>query len=446
MTLNVIIVGAGIAGLSTAISLRRAGHKVTIYERSALNDEVGAAINVPPNATRVLQAWGLDPAASRFVQAQGIMNAIGTTLEQVALVPLGGWVQGVYGAPFYFAHRVDLHEALKVLATGTEGPGEPAAVELRTQAVAYNPELPSIILSTGEVVTGDVVVAADGIHSIGVEAVLGQPNPPQPQELYNGCFRFLITAADLEADPETSWWNKDGERNGRMSIYMNGKTGNRFVSYPCRDHTIWNFVGIFHDEQLLSADTEDWHAPVDKSHLLNSFPDFHPSILAVLNKATEVKRWPLLYRSPVSKWTNGKMVIIGDAAHPMLPHQGQGGAQGIEDGIALGIILSGASADQVEERLAIFDKVRRPRASAIQVLSNAGQEQIELIHQEVEKYVGFVPKTPQEFSHFNWGNDIVDQCVESIKELDPEFALPADFFTKDPYMPKPQGGPPGGRP
>ena len=81
---------------------------------------------------------------------------------------------------------------------------------------------------------GDVVVAADGIHSIGVEAVLGQANPPQPQELYNGCFRFLLPAADLDADPETSWWNQDNHRQGKMSIYMNGKTGNRFVSYPCR--------------------------------------------------------------------------------------------------------------------------------------------------------------------------------------------------------------------
>lgn len=81
----------------------------------------------------------------------------------------------------------------------------------------------------------DLVIAADGIHSIGVEAVLGLPNPPQIQELYNGCFRFLIPAADIDSDPETSWWNKDGAKNGKMNIYMNGKTGNRLVAYPCRE-------------------------------------------------------------------------------------------------------------------------------------------------------------------------------------------------------------------
>jgi len=139
-----------------------------------------------------------------------------------------------------------------------------------------------------------------------------------------------------------------------------------------------------------------------------------------LNKATEVKRWPLLYRAPVSRWVKDKMVIIGDAAHPMLPRksafsniqspfalfsvcvltartdQGQGGAQGIEDGIALGIALSGTNSNvvttaKIPQRLAIFERARRNRASAIQAMSNAGQEQVELIHREVAKYVDVVP-------------------------------------------------------
>lgn len=134
--LDIIVVGAGIAGLSAAISLRRAGHHVWILERSSLGNEVGAAINVCPNASRVLLAWGLDPAANRFVEVQGILTAVGATLEPIINVPLGPWVRGVYGAPLYFAHRVDLHEALKKLATG-EGPGKPALLQLDTTAVSY---------------------------------------------------------------------------------------------------------------------------------------------------------------------------------------------------------------------------------------------------------------------------------------------------------------------
>ncbi|KAM7212858.1 salicylate hydroxylase [Rhypophila decipiens] len=440
MPLDIIIVGAGIAGLSAAISLRRAGHRVRILERSALGNEVGAAINVCPNASRALLAWGLDPVANRFVEVQGILTAVGATLEPIVSSPLGPWVRGVYGAPLYFAHRVDLHEALKVLAVG-EGAGEPAVLQLDTTVVGYDPETPAVTLSTGHVLAADLVIAADGIHSIAVEAALGHTNPPQPQDLYNGCFRFLIPAADLDSDPETRWWNKDGERNGKMSIYMNGKTGNRCVSYPCRNHELWNFVCMFHDDELAVATKEDWHAPVDKSHLLKAFPDFHPSLRAVLSKATDVKRWPLLYRAPIPRWTKEKLVIIGDAAHPMLPHQGQGGAQGIEDGIAMGIALSGVSSpSDIPQRLDIFEKARRDRASAIQILSNAGQEQVDIIHKEVEKYVGFVPKTPQEFSHFNWGHDIVRSTELLLrKEVDPEFKLPEGFFQGNfsPYMPSP---------
>lgn len=136
MPLEIIIVGAGIAGLSAGISLRRAGHHVRILERSALNNEVGAAINVPPNASRALLAWGVDPVASRFVPVRGIMNAVGATLAPTMDAPLGEWVSLVYGATLYFAHRVDLHEALRALATGA-GPGEPVDLELETTVVVY---------------------------------------------------------------------------------------------------------------------------------------------------------------------------------------------------------------------------------------------------------------------------------------------------------------------
>ncbi|OIW35674.1 FAD/NAD(P)-binding domain-containing protein [Coniochaeta ligniaria NRRL 30616] len=435
--LDVVIVGAGVAGLTAGFALRRAGHRVRIYERSGMNNEVGAAINVPPNAARLLLAWGLDPETERFVTAQSILIAVGATLDVLDLNPVGDRVAERYGRPFYLAHRVDLHDALKRMATGEEGPGEPVRVMLRSEVVAYDAEAPSITLSNGEIITGDVVIAADGLHSIAVETVLGHANPPQPQELYNGCLRFLIPAADIEADPAARWWNEGSD--GQLRVFMNGKAGTRLVSYPCRNNEVHNFVSMFHSEELKTARREDWHAAVDKSQMVNLYLDFHPKIMAVLKKATDVKRWPLLFRPPVKTWRRSKMVIAGDAAHPMLPHQGQGGAQGIEDGVALGIALCGATADEVEDRLEIYEKVRRNRASAIQILSNAGVDQIQFIAKEIKQYTDRVPKNVHDIHDFLWDHDVVAESVKAVQERYPGFQLPSSFFEGSLRLSKPSG-------
>lgn len=137
MPLDIAIIGAGIAGLSAGVSLRRAGHTVVIYERSALNNEVGAAINVPPNAARPLLRWGLDPVAARFVLVKGISMHDPFSLEQLHLVPGGDWIAHKYGAPFYFSHRVDLHQALKKLATEEDAPGTPVSIRLKKEVIEY---------------------------------------------------------------------------------------------------------------------------------------------------------------------------------------------------------------------------------------------------------------------------------------------------------------------
>jgi salicylate hydroxylase len=136
MSLHIIIVGAGIAGLAAATALRKAGHTVDIYERSAMNNEVGAAINVPPNAGRFLMAWGLDPVGSRFVKAQNLSFVDPLTLETTAVVP-HEHNRARYGADLWFAHRVDLHDILKKMATDPTGPGLPATIHLRSAVVGY---------------------------------------------------------------------------------------------------------------------------------------------------------------------------------------------------------------------------------------------------------------------------------------------------------------------
>lgn len=165
-------------------------------------------------------------------------------------------------------------------------------------------------------------------------------------------------------------------------LVMNGK---RLVWYPCRNNEEHNFVAIFQNDEVVTK--EDWQTSVSKEVLLRRYSDFHPAALAVFRKATEIKQWPLLFRAPISTWHKGKLVLVGDAAHPMLPHQGQGGAQAIEDAVALGIVLSGQSEGEIEEKLCLFEKIRKNRASVMQIFSNAGQDEPEKIRVDAAKFI-----------------------------------------------------------
>lgn len=132
-----VVVGAGIAGLSAAISLRRAGHLVHVYERSCMSNEVGAAINVPPNATRFLTAWGIDPVRWRFARSRQVTFQDPFNMKTTAVVSREGTARGIGGAELYYAHRVDLHNSLKWMATRRDGPGVPAAIHLSSRVTSF---------------------------------------------------------------------------------------------------------------------------------------------------------------------------------------------------------------------------------------------------------------------------------------------------------------------
>ncbi|RYO96261.1 hypothetical protein DL765_011642 [Monosporascus sp. GIB2] len=431
--LRTIVVGGGIAGLSAGIALRRAGHVVSIYEQSDMEHEVGAAINVPPNASRFLTTWGLDPKLSRFVKARALAWCDPFTADVKATMSYEEKAAKSGGAELWLAHRVDLHGALKRIATDPAGPGIPVAVHPGSRVVGYEPRAPSVTLASGEVIEGDVVIGADGVHSLASETVLGYKSRPVAPSHYNYCYRFLIPVSTLQADPETRSWNADID--GKSRIFADNENRRRLVAYACRDNTIHNFVGLFYDEtSTYSAKKEDYLASVDKAEVMERFAGYHPSILAVINKATDIMRWPLLYRPPTPVWRKDRLVLVGDAAHPMLPHQAQAGAQAMEDGVALGIVLRGVSTpEEIEERLELYQKIRRNRASAIQILSNVGADQSHLVYEDLKEFLAEedIPTNPSEITDFNFGYDVVEASLEAVRQLRRAPTPPPDGVIND---------------
>ncbi|KAF7529416.1 hypothetical protein G7054_g9855 [Neopestalotiopsis clavispora] len=398
--LKIVIVGAGLGGLSAAIALRRQGHDIKIFEQSSFANETGAAVHLAPNSNGVLRRWGI--FAEEFGGTQmNTLKEYHSTGGVVHELDVSGTNQ-MWQHPWHLVHRVSLHDKLKKVATSSEGVNPAATLQTAAKVVEVDAEAGKVIFADGTTEEADVVVGADGIYSKTRRAIDGG----QSKLFGSGkaAFRFLIPREVALADPITA---PLVEKKGVLSMWYG--SDRRIVMYPCNDNEMLNFVLIHPDTESHATPGDEWNKQGSVEQVLKVYQDFDPAVKHLISKVdpSELKVWQLLDMDKLPTWTKGKLALLGDAAHPFTPHQGQGAGQAMEDAAALATVLpAGTAPDQVPERLKLYEKIRYERGHAIQEYSRqAGRD-----------WIGGKPQVNMmEYTAYNFGHDENDNSANIFK-------------------------------
>jgi salicylate hydroxylase len=333
------IVGGGIGGLSAANALLLRGIDVTVFEQVDTLREVGTGVSIFPNARRQLERMGLKKALAQVGAKIGdgseYYRMDGTVVGPILTTDSSGW-NGVYGM-----HRADLSRVLAEALPGT------IRTAHRCVGFEQNAHVAQLKFANGMTAETDVVIGADGIQSV-LQKYVVQPSLPE----YSGsrAYRGLIPIAKL---PE---WRKEAHQT-----WMGD--GKHFMVYPVRNGQLLNYVGF-----VPTADetVESWSAIGDRDELAASFEGWDPRVVGLLEKVDTCFWWGLYDRKPLASWTNGRLALLGDAAHAMLPHLGQGANQAIEDGVALAVFLEGQTSGEIADALRRYEAFRRGRTDVVQ--------------------------------------------------------------------------------
>lgn len=352
---DVVIAGGGIAGLSAAIAIGRCGFSVCVLERERKPSEAGAGIQLGPNAVKVLQALGLgEQLAAYAVPTQCIHVRDGLEGGTLIAIPLGKAAETRYGAPYFVIHRRDLHNMLHERASVMP------KIDIRfghdVERCAEHAGGVDVGTSDKTGVGGKILAGADGLWSRVREFVLADGAPDATGKM---AWRGMIARADAPRifhASVTGLWLMPGAH---------------LVHYPVRGGDEINVVAITEGD----IETRGWSQPGEASRLLESFHDTIPDLSKLLTRVDTWRTWPLYDRPPAKRYTSGRMVLLGDAAHPSLPYLAQGGAMAIEDGYVLARCLKHHGA--VEEALRHFDALRVERTGRIQ---KASRRQLDAYH------------------------------------------------------------------
>jgi salicylate hydroxylase len=371
--LTAAVVGGGIGGLATAAALTRAGIEASVYEQAPELGEVGAGVLIGPNSVRLLHRLGLaaaiDEVGGWVGEGSTYYRHDGSRVAPVMTTDSSGW------AAMYGMHRADLidvlrravpasrihpgHRAVSVgqdlgdHGTGDQGPGDQGTGKAR------------VVFENGAVAEADVVIAADGIHSA-LRRFVTEPTAP--------VFSGQISYRGVLDTSRVPWWP------ARIFQVWMGE-GKHVIVFPVRAGRMLNFVCFVPaDEEM----RESWSAPGDPDALRAAFAGFAAPVTGLLGQVDSTFWWGLYDREPLAEWTRGRLALLGDAAHPMLPHLGQGANQSVEDAFALAAVLKDASSAEVPAALRHYVQVRRRRTDVVQANSRRNGERYDQVNRTAD--------------------------------------------------------------
>ncbi|MDX2143660.1 MAG: FAD-dependent monooxygenase [Rhodospirillaceae bacterium] len=361
--MSIAIIGAGLGGLAAALALQRLGHPVSVYERSAHMSEVGAGITLHPNATKALTHLGLGEAiAATGVAVQHTAIKHYKTNQVLVETKKGGEHVAKFGAHLYQIHRADVHHALERAVRAHD----PHCIKTNHALIDIQnlDDAVALYFDSDVTVMAEAAIGCDGIKST-VRAKMFSPAPP----VFTGRIAYRGVLPRTLVSDEMIWPGS--------GVWIGPER--TFGAYVMRAGTLVNFVATVRKHAWTE---EGWSISADRDEVLAEFSEWHPFVQDIIRRTPgeALFKWGLFSHAPLQNWVHGRVAVLGDAAHPMLPFMGQGAAQAFEDAVILARCIDGSPGPAAALRR--YQAARQERATFVQLESAAKADRWESANPE----------------------------------------------------------------